>query len=86
MIVIEHQPTDYGNEASSEVDLVVSWHPHGGQLIPLELINPYVSENDFVYGTKKINNTNIVVTSGISDWEIKIKTGCISEYVLINVN
>lgn len=67
MIVIDHQPTDYDNEASSEVDLVVSGHTHGGQLIPLELINPYVSENDFVYGTKKMNNTNFVVTSGISD-------------------
>ena len=33
-----------------------------------------------------INNTNFIVTSGISDWELKIKTGCKSEYVFININ
>ena len=86
MIVMNHQPTDYTNESNSEVDLVVSGHTHGGQLIPLNLINTLVSDNDAVYGYKKIKNTNFIVTSGISDWEIKIKTGCIAEYVLININ
>ena len=85
-IVIDHQPTDYTNEANSNVDLVVYGHTYGGQLIPLNIINTYVSENDFVYGYKKIKNTNFIVTSGISDWEIKFKTGCISEYVIIDVN
>lgn len=86
MLVIDHQPTDYTNEANSDVDLVVSGHTHGGQLIPLNLINTLVSENDAVYGHKRIKNTNFIVTSGISDWEIKMKTGCMSEYVLININ
>lgn len=72
-IVIDHQPTDYTNEANSNVDLVVSGHTHGGQLIPLNIINTYVSVNDFVYGYKKIKNTNFIVTSGISDWKIKLK-------------
>ena len=86
MIVMNHQPTDYYNESNSGVDLVVSGHTHGGQLIPLNLINTLVSENNAVYGYKKIKNTNFIVTSGISDWEIKIKTGCIAEYVIININ
>ena len=85
-IDINHQPTDYDNESKSNIDLVVSGHTHGGQFIPLGLLSPYVSENDNIYGYKKINNTNFIVTSGISDWELKLKTGCISEYVLININ
>ena len=86
MIVIDHQPTDYTNEANSLVDLVLSGHTHGGQLIPLNILNPYVSENDNVYGNKLINKTNFIVTSGISDWEIKMKTGTFSEYVIIKIN
>ena len=40
---------------------------------------------DRVYGYEKRENTNFVVTSGISDWAIKFKTGCKSEYVIINI-
>ena len=86
IIVLDHQPVDYDNEEKSNVDLVLSGHTHGGQLIPINYMNTMLSENDSVYGYKKINNTNFIVTSGISDWELKIKTGCISEYVIINLN
>lgn len=86
IIDINHQPTDYTNEYKNNVDLVVSGHTHGGQFIPLNLISTYISQNDKVYGYEKINNTNFIVTSGISDWEIMFKTGCISEYVIIDIN
>lgn len=41
--------------------------------------------DDRVYGYEKRKNTNFVVTSGIFDWTIKFKTGCKSEYVIINI-
>ena len=41
--------------------------------------------DDRVDGYEKRENTNFVVTSGISDWAIKFKTGCKSEYVIINI-
>ena len=86
MIVIDHQPTDYDNEKDSNVDLVLSGHTHGGQLIPLNFINTLVSKNYKVYGIEKRDNTNFIVTSGISTWDIKFKTGCKSEYVVVNIN
>ena len=85
MIVVDHQPTDYENQAESEVDLVLSGHTHGGQLIPITYINTLVSENYRVYGHEKRNKTDFIVSSGISSWDIRFKTGCISEYVVINV-
>ena len=85
MVVIDHQPTDYDNESKEKLDLVVSGHTHGGQIIPLNYLNTYLSQNDSVYGYKNIDKTNFIVTSGISDWEIKMKTGCISEYVFIDL-
>lgn len=41
--------------------------------------------DDRVYGYEKRENTNFVVTSGTPDWAIKFKTGCKSEYVIINI-
>ena len=73
-------------ENKSNADLVVSGHTHGGQLFPLNYVGPIVNSNDLVYGTKKIKNTSFIVTSGVSDWEIKFKTGCDSEYIMININ
>ncbi len=83
-IVLNHQPNDYDNE-KDKVDLVLSGHTHGGQLIPLGLVGILSGANDFEQGQKIIGNTNFIVTSGISDWSIHFKTGTKSEYVIIDI-
>ena len=85
MIVLDHQPADYQNQAQSGVDLVLSGHTHGGQLFPFNKIGKLIGANDFIYGTTKINKTNFIVTSGISNWAIKFKTGTKSEFVIIDI-
>lgn len=85
MIVLDHQPTDYDAEAAAGVDLVLSGHTHGGQLFPLEYIQPLVSENDNVRGHVRRGSTDFIVTDGISDWAVKFRTGCRSEYVIADV-
>ncbi len=84
MIVIDHQPNDYENEAASPADLVLSGHTHGGQLFPVTYVGEWLGINDKTYGHENRNGTDFIVTSGISDWEIKFKTGTKSEYVIIN--
>ena len=86
MIMLDHQPTDYEAEEASGVDLVLSGHTHGGQLWPLEYIQPLMSENDNVRGHERRNGTDFIVTDGISDWAIYFRTGCRSEFVVIDVN
>ena len=81
----DHQPTDYNNQAKTEVDLVFSGHTHGGQLFPFNQVGKWIGANDLVYGHEKRNKTDFIVTSGISDWAIKFKTGTKSEYVVINL-
>lgn len=85
VIVMDHQPHDYENEASVKSDLVLSGHTHGGQLLPINHVGEWIGENAKAYGWEKRDNTNFIVTSGISDWAIKFKTGCKSEYVVIDV-
>lgn len=85
-IVLDHQPSDYDAEAAAGADLVVSGHTHGGQLIPITYVGEWIGANDNTYGYEQRDNTDFIVTSGISDWAIKFKTGCKSEYVVINID
>lgn len=87
LIVVDHQPRDYNAQSKSEADLVLSGHTHGGQLIPIMQISNLtgLGGNDSIYGKSRINSTDFIVTSGISDWSIQFKTGCRSEYLIINI-
>lgn len=82
-IVLNHQPTDYENEAAAGVNLVLSGHTHGGQMIGMRRwLSKY---NDNLYGHERRGNTDFIVTSGMSDWAVKFKTGTRSEYVIIDI-
>lgn len=85
MLVLDHQPNDYDAQVKSGVDLVLSGHTHGGQLFPVTYVGEWIGANDKTYGIERRENTTFIVTSGISDWAIKFKTGCRSEYVVIDI-
>ena len=86
-IVLDHQPADYAAQEEAGVDLVLSGHTHGGQLFPLMTLENLFgfTPDDKVYGHEKRGNTDFIVTSGISDWAIKFKTDCKSEYLLLEI-
>ena len=77
---------DSSRRGYDAADLVLSGHTHGGQLIPIMLIDKVFGINDRTYGTETRNGTDFIVTSGISDWAIKFKTGCKSEYNVIDID
>ena len=83
--MLDHQPNDYQNQADAGVDLVLSGHTHGGQLFPLNKVGEWIGANDRTYGFEKRGQTNFIVTSGLSDWAIKFKTGTKSEFVVIDL-
>ena len=85
IVVIDHEPVDYANEAETSADLVLSGHTHGGQFFSLDIIGKIFKINDRNYGHEKRNGTDFIVTSGISNWALKFKTGTKSEYVIIDV-
>ena len=86
IIVLDHEPNDYNNEAATSADLVLSGHTHGGQLFPVTLLVDWFNINDRTYGYEKRNGTEFIVTSGISDGQIIFKTGTKSEYVIIDIS
>ncbi|MDO4634139.1 MAG: metallophosphoesterase [Eubacteriales bacterium] len=85
MIVLDHQPNDFAAQEKSGVDLVLSGHTHGGQFFPINYLGEWMGENDMTYGIRQSGNTTFEVSSGISDWAIKFKTGCKAEYVILDI-
>ncbi len=84
-IVLDHQPQDFAAQAEAGVDLVLSGHTHGGWLFPVNYLNAHLAADDLVYGHETRGDTNFIVTSGISDWAMQFRTGCTSEYVIIDI-
>ena len=41
--------------------------------------------NDRTYGYERREGTEFIVTSGIADWAVLFKTGCVSEIVVIDI-
>ena len=54
-------------------------------MFPLGPISVFMGINDNYYGKKIIDDTTFIVSSGISDWQVKFKTQAISEYVVIDI-
>ena len=85
VVMLDHQPHDFAAEAEAGADLVLCGHTHGGQFIPIRHVGEWIGENDLRYGHKKLRNTDFIVSSGIGCWGFKFKTGCFSEYVIIDL-
>ncbi len=84
-VILDHQPNDYAAQTEAGVDLVISGHTHGGQFIPINRVGELIGANDMTYGTAARGLTRFVITSGISNWAFRFKTGCISEYFVIDL-
>lgn len=76
---------DFVDDSTQKTDLVLSGHTHGGQLLPITYFGELTGMNDKTYGYERRDNTDFIVSSGISDWAIHFKSGTKSEYVIINL-
>ncbi len=85
ILLLDHQPYDFDNEAEAGADLVLCGHTHGGQFIPINRVGMWIGENCLNYGHEKRLDTDFIVSSGISNWTFKFKTGCHSEYVVADI-
>ena len=84
-LLMDHQPVQYDQDVTSKIDLVLSGHTHGGQFFPFNQVVKWFGGNEMVYGMEKREDTTFIVSSGISNWALKFKTGTKSEFVIINI-
>ena len=85
IVLLDHQPHDFDAEAAAGAGLVLCGHTHGGQFIPMRRVGEWIGENALCYGHERRQNTDFVVSSGISNWALQFKTGCRSEIVVIDL-
>ena len=85
IVILDHQPHDFDAEAAAGADLVLCGHTHGGQFIPIRHVGEWIGENALRYGHERRLNTDFIVSSGISNWAFRFKTGCWSEIVAIDL-
>lgn len=85
-IVLDHQPCEYDEEAAAGANLVLSGHTHGGQFFPFNQAGVLTRQYERSYGHERRGETDYIVSSGISDWTLIFKTGCRSEYVVVDIN
>ncbi len=84
IVTLDHQPSQYAENAEAGVDLHLSGHTHGGQIWPINYIKKLMYEG--FYGYKKTDaGLQTVVTSGFAGWAMGIKTSAPAEYVILNI-
>ncbi|MDD3225003.1 MAG: metallophosphoesterase [Clostridium sp.] len=85
ILLLDHQPSEIQSNSKLGIDLQLSGHTHGGQIWPVGLFSGVLGFGQLTYGYEKIDNYQIIVTSGIGGWGYPIRTGSHSEYVIVNV-
>lgn len=83
VVFLEHRPTAFEEIRGLPVDLHLSGHTHGGQIFPLTtLLNWFTPLN---YGTKQVEGTQFLVTSGYGIGAVPFRLGTRSEIWMITL-
>ncbi|OUM99546.1 MAG: hypothetical protein BAA02_11200 [Paenibacillaceae bacterium ZCTH02-B3] len=83
ILVMDHQPTSYGEAEAAGADLMISGHTHRGQMAPNHWITRRLFELD--WGYKRKGNMHAVVSSGFGTWGPPLRLMSRSEIVLLRV-
>ena len=83
VIFLEHRPSAIDEISALPVDLHLSGHTHGGQIFPLTTLMKIF--RPLVHGTKKIDNTQFLVSSGFGFGSVPFRLGTRSEIWIITL-
>lgn len=83
VVVLDHQPVEYEENAQAGADLQISGHTHGGQVFPYALM--YELTGRLNYGEYDFGDMKQIVSSGLTGWGWPMRNEAKCEYVLINI-
>lgn len=86
LLLLDHQPLGFAENAAAGADLQLSGHTHNGQIWPLAHFYEPLGTADLAYGHVKLNDFQAIVSSGIAGWGYPFRTQGISEYVIIDIH
>ena len=83
LILLDHQPTAFREEAEAGADLILCGHTHHGQLFPVNLITEAIY--GWSWGLTEINGSRLYISSGAGTWGPPVRIGNHPEVVILNV-
>lgn len=88
-VLLCHKPYGFDTLATREIDLVLSGHTHGGQVVPLKFgsfnLSFAATVSKYIEGIYKIGKSNMYVSRGIGSVGLPIRINCPPEITKITL-
>jgi len=88
-ILLSHKPYDFPRFAQNQIQLTVSGHTHGGQIVFAKIDDTYITPSalvsKFVAGHYKLGNSHLYVTRGIGVVGLPLRLNCPAEITHITL-
>jgi predicted MPP superfamily phosphohydrolase len=82
-LIVEHNPSRFGDNHKDNIDLQLSGHTHGGQMIQGYILEQFVY--DKAWGKLDVDNSTLITSSGVGSWGPPIRDITYPEIVVINI-
>lgn len=83
VVLLSHQPVQVSDAASRGVDLQLSGHTHGGQMVPFNFVVPV--QQPSVAGLSKVDDTWLYVSRGAGFWGPPVRVGAPPDITMIEL-
>ena len=84
IVVMDHNPGHIG-EYGNDVDLILAGHTHRGQIFPGSLFTRAMFTVDYGHYQRDSDSPHVIVTQGVSTWQMPMRVGTNNEIVSIVV-
>ena len=83
MVLLAHQPVQAKEAAKYKVDLQLSGHTHGGQMVPFNYIARL--QQPVISGLGDVDGTQVYVTNGAGFWGPPVRVGAPPDITLVEL-
>jgi len=83
VVLLAHQPVMIAQAARAGVDLQISGHTHGGQILPFGYL--VALDQPVLAGLSRVGRTWLYVTRGVGFWGPPVRVGAPPEITLITL-
>jgi len=84
VVMLAHQPSQARDSAKRDVDLQLSGHTHGGQMVPFNLI-VRAAQQPVVSGLGEVDGMPVYVTNGAGFWGPPVRVGAPPDITLVQL-
>jgi uncharacterized protein len=83
-ILLYHAPTEFSAAQKRGVDVMISGHVHGGQIVPFNFLVRLAFK--YTHGFHDINGMKVIISQGAGTWGPPMRLGTRSEMIVLRIN